>query len=432
MRRLMCLCPLILATGSFTAGAEVKPYELKNGMTVILKPLPQATHAALVVIFDIGGDHDPAGKSGLAHTVEHQYVTAATATKPARTIREYIAAYPQGWNAQTGDRYTVIATLFAPGAIDDELQDAAERMRSLRVTEADLAREKPRLRNELYNMYRGIPQLAARNLAREMIRPGPAGHRRGGVMEHIAKLSVADVQTWWQKYYKPNHATLVLAGRFDSNSAKRKIQQLFAEVEPGDLLPKVLPTENADFTAPLRKKIKPLQRSKTASRVCLAYTAPEVSSNNFPAFLVLVAKLQAQAAALPSPPGDFPVQFLPIDDPSVVCVTSEVQSDETTEQTIQRLDKFVNRVVSDKITQQDRQRAKQMFAMFYGTAEIPESALSRNPYGVAFGLGRRQQLGIQPRVLRRTIDSARTADFDHCREQIFAVKQRAAVVVIPE
>ena len=74
-------------------------------------------------LYGVGGDHDPQGRSGLAHLVEHVYVTAAAGETPSRTAEEYFQRYRAGCNAQTGDRYTVIATVFGKGELDGELRD---------------------------------------------------------------------------------------------------------------------------------------------------------------------------------------------------------------------------------------------------------------------------------------------------------------------
>ena len=128
-------------------------------------------------MYSIGSDHDPEGRSGLAHAIEHLYVTAAAGDRKARTSEELFAKYPAGANGQTGDRYTVIATVFPKRELDHELGDAAARMVDLRVTAADLDRERPRLLEEVANMFEGFPALAAMNNARELVRPTP---RRAG------------------------------------------------------------------------------------------------------------------------------------------------------------------------------------------------------------------------------------------------------------
>ncbi len=132
--------------------AAVK-FSLDNGLTVKIRPIQGAGNVALLVLYKLGGDHDPEGRSGLAHLVEHLYVTAAAGAVPARTAEAFFQRYRAGCNAQTGDRYTVFATVFPKGDLEKELAEAAARMGDLRITAADLDREKPRLLDELSNMF---------------------------------------------------------------------------------------------------------------------------------------------------------------------------------------------------------------------------------------------------------------------------------------
>lgn len=408
-------------------------FELPNGLKVILKPIPESAHLALVTLFDIGGDHDPKDQSGLAHMVEHVYVTAATKNKKARNVQEYVAAYPLGWNAQTGDRYTVFSTLFQAKDLRGELQDAADRMKDLRVTEADLEREKPRIVSELYNMYGGIPQIAVKNLARERIRPSATGHRRGGIVDHVSRFNVDDVQTWWQKYYKPNNATLVLAGPFDVVEAKKQIEALYANIESGEELPKPLPAAKVDLSGIKAKKIKPIQRNGNMTpRVCLSYAAPAPDEEEFAAFLVLVAKLQTRKTELKTSPQDFPIQFMALDDPYIFYVTTEIKGKESASVAVKRLDAFVEKVANEEIKKGDRSLAVQNFAFFYNTVAIPNAALANNIYGAAFSTGRREQLGISGEELSKALLSVDQNAMGQCREQVFDTKKRAAVIVIPE
>src|SRR6516225_4133175 len=147
MRR--SIAPLLLALVSVDCSLGQEPkgasrkwetFRLENGLTVILRPIRGCDETALVVLFDIGGDHDPRGRCGLGHLVEHVYVTAAAGDEKMRTADACVQRYRGGWNAQTGDRYTVIATVFARDDLPKELRDAAARMGDLRVTAEDLER----------------------------------------------------------------------------------------------------------------------------------------------------------------------------------------------------------------------------------------------------------------------------------------------------
>ena len=107
---------------------------------MILRPIKGTESTALVVLYSIGNDHDPAGKSGLGHLIEHMYATAAAGTAKARTADEFARRYAGGANGQTGDRYTVFATVFPGTELEPELKDAAARMGDLRLDAGDLAR----------------------------------------------------------------------------------------------------------------------------------------------------------------------------------------------------------------------------------------------------------------------------------------------------
>ncbi len=233
VRTLFLLSWLCVSLGCHRGHTETVEFELDNGLYVILKPLPTATINALVVLYDIGNLHDPKGQCGMAHLAEHLYVTAATDATPARSVQQYVQAYPDGWNAQTGDDYTVFATMFRPGDQDRELDDAVSRMKQLTVTEADLRRELPRMQQELENMYERIPALAVRNLGRERLSPLPDGGRRGGDIQQLQTVTVEQAQAWLDNHYKPNNAVLVLAGAIDVEAARDTIEQKFGAVPPG-------------------------------------------------------------------------------------------------------------------------------------------------------------------------------------------------------
>src|SRR5262249_791898 len=221
-------------------------------------------------------------------------VTAAAGKEKARTIQEFMGRYPAGWNAQTGDRYTVIATVFDGKDLDKELQDAAWRMGALRVTDDDLRREKPRIDDELANMFGGLPRIGAMNQARELVRPAPLGGRKGGVIDQVQALKVEKVQDRWRRYYKPRNATLVLAGAIDPVAVKQAITTYFGPLPAGETAPKPEEPGQPKWGASKEVAIKPLpgQDDPMAS---LAFLAPSPTSEHYAPFLVLVARLQAGA-----------------------------------------------------------------------------------------------------------------------------------------
>ena len=61
------------------------------------------------------------------------------------------------------------------------------------------------------------------NVARELIRPAPRRGRKGGLPEHVHKITLDDVRDYWKRYYKPVNATLILAGAVDEPAVREAV-----------------------------------------------------------------------------------------------------------------------------------------------------------------------------------------------------------------
>ena len=427
---------LLVALAMFLAGCagNVPPpqppeeFTLDNGLTVMLRPMQGTEKVALVVLYAVGGLHDPNGQSGLAHLVEHCYMTAAAGTTPQRDIQAYMARYPDGWNAQTGDDHTVVAGVFKREALERELQDAAARMKHLRVLDADLEREKPRILAELANMYASMPHLAAMNLAREKVCPSPYGGRRGGVADHVNAIPIAAVQQRLKQYYKPKNATLVLAGAFDAAAARTAIEKHFGSIPSGDAMPKPPQRPKAKLPATETVHARPIRPGPPAA-VGLAYAAPTTDSDLYAPFLVLVARLWNRAQTLGAAPGRMPVHYAPLDDPAAVCICAPVRAGEKPAEAVARLEAFVAEAGQGEITTSDRMVALQSFNFAFGLLSLPDRMLVQNLYGTAFAMGRRARMGADSAALKQAIETVTTDDLRRAAEEVFAEKARAAVVV---
>jgi len=360
--------------------------------------------------------------------VEHVYVTAAAGREKARTIQEYVARYPAGWNAQTGDRYTVIATVFDGKDLDKELQDAAWRMGDLRVTDEDLRREKPRIDDELANMFGGLPRIGAMNHARELVRPAPLCGRKGGVIDQVQALKVQDVQDRWQRYYKPQNATLILAGAFDPAKVKQAMTTYFGSLPAGEAAPKPEEPGQPKWGTSKEVAIKPLP-GQDEPMASLAYAVPAPAGEHYAPFLVLVARLQAGAGKLGGGPQQFPIYFAPVDDPHFVAITTPAKADETAAQAVARLQANVAAAVEPKLEKADIARVKQSFGLFLGTTDVPDAFLARNPYVVAYALGRRDQLAIDPAKLSKALEALTDDDLRRTAKEFLSAERSAGVLL---
>jgi zinc protease len=326
----------------------------------------------------------------------------------------------------------VFATVFPKGDLAKELTDAAARMGDLRITTADLDREKPRLLDEISNMFGRLPALGAVNIARELVRPTPQGGRKGGLPEHINAITLDDVRAHWKQYYNPKNAILVLAGAVDDAAALKAVTAHFAKLVPGEEVPN--PGEPGSLNAgALRELAVNFLQPQAGPVACLAYAAPEPGSENHAPFLVLVARFWA-ASPQPGSAGGIgrPSVYFPLlEDPAVLGVSAMANPGESAPQAVARLESFVAETIAPQLRDDERASARQTFALFLGTAEIPDFALAQNPYGAALSLARREQLGVDPLRLNRAFDALTERDVRRAASEIFAPDRHAGAFVSP-
>jgi len=433
MRKGVLLATLILVLLAGCAGPgaeEPETYTLENGLTVVLRPVRGADKIALLVLHTMGGHHDPEGQSGLAHLIEHCYVTAQGGPTPRRNMQQYVARYPDGWNAQTGDRCTVVGGVFPPERLEDELRDAAARLGDLRITRADLDREVPRVVAELGNMYGGIPMLAAHNLARERVRPTPRGGRKGGQTDDVRALTPGALQDRWKRLYRANNAVLILAGAIHPAALRDRVHHYCHTLPRGEPAPD--PADPPEPTLPVTEtvEVQPVQANAPAA-ACIAWAAPHPGDDLYVPFLVLVARLWRQTQGAGGGTAGPMVRFAPLDDPHVIAIAAPA-GDRTPEEAVASLEKCLDDAFDRPFEPADRDAARNAFGWMLGVADVPDAVLARNPYGAAMSAGRRLQLGIDPADLRTRLGAVTAEDVKRAAETIFAPDRRAAVVAVPK
>ncbi len=392
---------------------------LANDLDVAVTQVPGATGVAIAIVFDIGSRHDPPGRSGMAHMVEHLLTTSATDTEPARTIDELVSSYPLGWNAQTGEDYTVIATVVEPDDLEAELTRMAGRLGGVTPTDADLAREEPRLQAELANMFGGIPELGAANLARERQRPTPDDGRRGGDPDAVAALTLDELAQRLALYH-PAAARLSVAGPIDPAATLDLIADRFAAIPGGPTIGD--PAAPGEATAGLH--VLPVPRSATAQaagRIALAYPAPAADDPTYPAFLVAAGRLFVQGQR-----AGFVTSFAPLDDPPHLLIGAPLSHGADPGAAAEALHDAVVSVLAAELGPDEGPNTARQFGPILG---LPDAGPA-DSYGTAFSLARAPALGIDPPVLAAALATLTTTDFDQVAARLIDHPVTGGAVVV--
>jgi zinc protease len=231
--------------------APLPPYELGNGLRVVLHPDDFSTDVAVLVRYDVGRAHDPDGYENLAHLVEHLTFTG-TKHLPGLAMAKTLAELGGDFNAHTlhdHTRYFVTAParelpvmLWIEAermAFALESFDAAKVEREIAV----VAREQDE-RKRIYGPW--IYSDAHALIAEAEYPPGHLYARGHSLANEADGITLANVQWFFQRYYRPDNATLVITGNFDPERARTLVADYFEAIGrppapvPRDVVDRVL------------------------------------------------------------------------------------------------------------------------------------------------------------------------------------------------
>ena len=176
-----------------------------------------------------------------------------------------------------------------------------------------------------------------------------------------------------------------------------------------------------------RLKVKPIM-PKATGVVSVGYAAPPPGSKDYVPFLLAVSRLWALSQDDFRPGEVQPVYFPPLDDPTTIALQAPLPPGKDAESVVQELDQRLQTALKPKIEPQNKlQLVNSMWLL--GTADVPDAMWARNPYGLAFSLGRRHQLKIDGKELRGAIQRVTDADMQRLATSVFAAEKRIAVIV---
>jgi zinc protease len=231
VRLLLLGAALLAALPAAARDAPVHQEVLPGGLELVVAPVDGAPTASLRIVLRAGSSHDPAGKGGMAHLVEHLLVRVGTGA-----TWQFVAdarAAGATLNAFTS-RDTTRFVLDAPATRFPELAERYLRaVTSPRLDRADVDRELEVVRHEQSDV--GDSGGLA-GLLEGAIYPGGTGGTTLGSGATRDRITRADVITFFQATYASSAMTVVMTGAVRPESARALVDRAF-------LLPPSLPGE---------------------------------------------------------------------------------------------------------------------------------------------------------------------------------------------
>ena len=271
---LLCLAMLLPARAfAFVKGVET--FDLANGMQVVVIPDHRAPVVTHMVWYRVGAADEPTGQAGIPHFREH-LMFKSTRANPNGTFSKYVASVGGEENAFTSSDYTAYYQRVAKEHLADMMRLEADRMENLVLTREVVDPERDVIIEERKSRIDNSPDAQmSEALSAVLWFEHPYGRPVIGWLNEMEQLTLEDAISYYDRYYTPNNAILIVAGDVTTDEVRTLAEQTYGKLARRAEPPaRVRPEEPVHRTARMVRLASPLvtQASLVRSYVVPSYT----------------------------------------------------------------------------------------------------------------------------------------------------------------
>ena len=257
-----------------TPASNVQQFTLRNGMTLIVKPDHRAPTAVNMVWVRVGSMDEVDGTTGVAHMLEH-VLFKGTPTVPAGEFSRRVAAMGGTENAFTSKDYTGYYQQIPADRLEEVMRLEADRFANTQWSDAEFAKELEVVKEERRMRTDEDPHARlAEALDATMYLASPYRRPTVGWMSDLEALTAQDARDFYQRWYTPANAVVVVAGDVEVSQVHSWAEQTY-----GGIAPRALPTRKPR-EEPVQSGMRRLQFKAPAEQayVALAFKVPGLSA----------------------------------------------------------------------------------------------------------------------------------------------------------
>jgi zinc protease len=263
----LCCCALA-ATG---AAPRAHEYRLDNGLRLIVQEDHRAPLAVVQVWYRVGSAYEHDGITGVSHALEHM-MFKNTKELGVGEFSRIVAARGGRENAFTSDDYTAYYQEWSAENVELSFKLEADRMRNLIVDDAEFAKEINVVLEERRLRTDDNPQALAYEAARATAyQTSPYRYPVIGWEADIKNMSADDLRAWYQRWYGPNNATVVVVGDVDPQAVHALAQRHFGPLAASDITP---PKPRPEVAQSGTKRVTVKSATAQVPLLLMAYKAP--------------------------------------------------------------------------------------------------------------------------------------------------------------
>jgi zinc protease len=224
--------------------ASVAHFRLANGLEVVVVPDHRAPVVTHMIWYKVGAADETAGKSGLAHFLEH-LMFKGTARHPGNSFSEEVAAIGGQENAFTSSDYTGFFQRVPREHLKEMMAFEADRITGLVLTDQVV---RPELNVVLEEQNMRVANNPNSRLAEQMDAALYLNHPYGrptiGWRPEIEGLDRDDALAFYRRFYTPNNAVVVIAGDVTAEEVKADAEETYGKIAPrAEIVPRQRPKE---------------------------------------------------------------------------------------------------------------------------------------------------------------------------------------------
>jgi zinc protease len=369
-RPVLILVALLAAGPLRAAGAVTLPvadFTLENGLRLLVQPDHSTPVISSYVFFRAGSRNEHCGATGIAHLFEHMMFNGGKKYGPG-VFDDVIEGNGGNTNGYTTRDFTAYLNNFPRAALPVVLDLEADRIGHLAITPKNLEQERGIVMEErrlrIDNDVDGAMNEALYLHAYER---SPYRWNTVGFMDDVKRITLAEAKAYFETYYAPNNAVMVLSGDVEPEAALALVRQLFGAI------PAHAPPPPVDAGEPVQdgERIIMVRKRAELPSVLLGYHAVDATHPDRPA-LDVAAKLLAggESARLTldlvrtheiatSVAADLRWGI----DPDLFLIYAQARPGKTAEELHTRIDEGVAALATGPITDEELARAKRQLRM---------------------------------------------------------------------
>jgi len=215
---------------------DISEYQLKaNGLRVLYKHIPDTGVVTTNITYLVGAGDERNGESGVAHMLEHMLFKPTVSdlkNKSAGAAMQFEREVGVILNANTWKDRTTYYFSYGQEHFKRAVQIEADRMRNVVLTDKEFLPERTNVLSE-FDMYNGDPKFALSvGLVSTAFFSHPYGHETIGFREDIEGYTTEKLQRFYNHFYRPNNAVLMVIGDINLKTTLNEIAANFTHLEP--------------------------------------------------------------------------------------------------------------------------------------------------------------------------------------------------------